>query len=205
MPPFSASSLLRPKFDIVLASAWLSKQSAFGYLSRYQQRLKQAQDRGKGPLDLNNPDEIQSKAGPFQLPVNVQVVPVYGVHNESLEDPAKEEQRGATGLYHPLAAVNAGEDSLFHTRRYNNLIAAIADGVGGWRDSGIDPSLFSRSLTAYSKHAADEMFLLHESDPVDPQEVMRKAYSRMLVDKLPIAGSSTELVLSFSLATGELR
>ncbi|ORX65846.1 hypothetical protein DL89DRAFT_202404, partial [Linderina pennispora] len=101
--------------------------------------------------------------------------------------------------------INGGEDSLFHARNKQNLVFGVADGVGGWNDSGIDPSVFSRSLTAYSADAVQRSFLLHESDDVDPKEVMRRAFANMRFDQIPAYGSSTELIANLSLATGTLR
>ena len=43
-----------------------------------------------------------------------------------------------------------GEDAYFCAPKYyivlNNRILVVADGVGGWNESGIDPSKYSNSL-----------------------------------------------------------
>ncbi|KAJ2909279.1 Protein phosphatase 2C 7, partial [Coemansia aciculifera] len=110
-----------------------------------------------------------------------------------------------SAAYESLEAVNGGEDSLFHARIKQNLVYGVADGVGGWNDSGVDPSIFSRSLTAYSAEAAQRTFLLHDSDEADPKDIMRRAFAGMRFDAVPAFGSATELVMSLSLASGRLR
>ena len=39
-----------------------------------------------------------------------------------------------------------GEDSFAIVENEYQLVLAVADGVGGWRSKGIDPSQFSRGL-----------------------------------------------------------
>jgi len=47
---------------------------------------------------------------------------------------------------HPDKAHRGGEDAYFNS----TLMLAIADGVGGWNNQGVDPSKYSRFLcTAY--------------------------------------------------------
>ena len=43
---------------------------------------------------------------------------------------------------HPAKKAKGGEDAASVTEN----IIALADGVGGWSESGVDPALFSRSL-----------------------------------------------------------
>ncbi|KAJ2447307.1 Protein phosphatase 2C 7, partial [Coemansia sp. RSA 2424] len=114
-------------------------------------------------------------------------------------------EEGGSAAYEALEAVNGGEDSLFHARIKQNLVYGVADGVGGWNESGVDPSIFSRSLTAYSAEAAQRTFLLHDSDEADPKDIMRRAFAGMRLDAVPAYGSATELVMSLSLASGRLR
>ena len=51
---------------------------------------------------------------------------------------------GACALPHPEKVATGGEDAYFIAT--NNLAMGIADGVGGWRESGVDPGEYSRSL-----------------------------------------------------------
>ena len=48
---------------------------------------------------------------------------------------------GAWSIPHPGKANSKGSDSYFHSREGNSV--GVADGVGGWRDYGVDPGLFS--------------------------------------------------------------
>ncbi|KAJ1994185.1 Protein phosphatase 2C 7, partial [Coemansia thaxteri] len=179
MPP-AIRAALGPRFQAVLASAWISKRAAAKYVQEYVRRVQADSQSQKG--------DSSSEPIAFAPPIQVQVLDI----NEAAE-------------YETLDAVNGGEDSLFHTRVKQNLVYGVADGVGGWNESGIDPSIFSRSLTAYSADAAQRSFLLHDSDETDPKDVMRRAFAGMRLDGIPAYGSATELVLSLSLATGKLR
>ncbi|KAJ2660545.1 Protein phosphatase 2C 7 [Coemansia sp. RSA 1200] len=171
---------LRPRFQAVLASAWISKRSANRYVDEYVKRVKAESSQTK---------TSPRQAVPFDPPIQVQVLravePFVG--------------------YEPLDAINGGEDSLFHVRLKQNLVFGVSDGVGGWNESGVDPSIFSRSLTAYSAASAENTFLLHDSDEADPKDIMRRAFAAMRCDNIPAYGSATELVLNLSLASGNLQ
>lgn len=45
-------------------------------------------------------------------------------------------------LPHPEKEAKGGEDALFASKQ----MLVVADGVGGWADSGIDPGLYSKRL-----------------------------------------------------------
>ncbi|KAJ2628630.1 Protein phosphatase 2C 7 [Coemansia sp. RSA 1290] len=174
VPPIHRA--LAPRFQAVLASAWISKRVAAKYVQGYIEQIKE-QGQAQG----------EREAIAFAPPIQVQVLDI------------------GEGPYEALDAVNGGEDSLFHARNKQNLIYGVSDGVGGWNESGIDPSLFSRSLTAYSAAAAEQSFLLHDSDEADPKDIMRRAFAAMRRDEIPAYGSATELILSLSMASGRLR
>lgn len=56
----------------------------------------------------------------------------------------------------PTEDVNqAGDDAYCSVSTENHSIVAIADGVGGWRDRGVDPSVFSRTLLEKVDETAD--------------------------------------------------
>ncbi|KAJ2779497.1 Protein phosphatase 2C 7 [Coemansia javaensis] len=176
--PSLLSGALAPQFQAVLASAWISKRSAAKYVKEYVERVQAEAKREAGSRE----------AITFAPPIQVQVLGV-----------------GAGARHEALDAVDGGEDSLFHARVKQNLVYGVADGVGGWNESGIDPSVFSRSLTAYAAAAAEGTFLLHDSDEADPKDIMRRAYAAMRRDRIPAFGSATALVMSLSLASGRLR
>ncbi|KAJ1848311.1 Protein phosphatase 2C 7 [Coemansia sp. RSA 2703] len=166
---------LAPRFQTVLASAWISKREASKYVQEYVKRVQAERSSGNAPQS-------------FAPPIQVQVLGI----NEG-------------AAYESLDAINGGEDSLFHARAKQNLVFGVSDGVGGWNESGIDPSVFSRTLTAYAARAAETAFVLHDSDDVDPRDVLRRAFAGMRADRVPAFGSATALVLNLSLASGALR
>ena len=45
-------------------------------------------------------------------------------------------------LPHPEKAYKGGEDALYASEN----VLFVADGVGGWADSGVDPGLYSKKL-----------------------------------------------------------
>ncbi|KAJ1821966.1 Protein phosphatase 2C 7 [Coemansia sp. RSA 2671] len=177
--PSVINAALGPRFQAVLASAWISKHAAAKYVQDY---VRQVQAESKAS------DNATREPIAFAPPIQVQVLNV---------------AEGSS--YEALDAINGGEDSLFHARIKQNLVYGVADGVGGWNESGIDPSIFSRTLTAFSADAAQRTFLLHDSDETDPKDIMRRAFAGMRFDGVPAYGSATELVMGLSLATGRLR
>ncbi|XP_020595042.1 probable protein phosphatase 2C 1 isoform X2 [Phalaenopsis equestris] len=61
---------------------------------------------------------------------------------------------------HPAKAHTGGEDAFFVSRS-NGGVLAIADGVSGWAERGVNPALFSRELMANaSNFVMDEEVLL---------------------------------------------
>ncbi|KAJ2832821.1 Protein phosphatase 2C 7, partial [Coemansia sp. 'formosensis'] len=177
--PSVINAALGPRFQAVLASAWISKHAAAKYVQDYVRQVQ---------AETKSPGSATREPIAFAPPIQVQVLNV---------------AEGAA--YEALDAIDGGEDSLFHARIKQNLVYGVADGVGGWNESGIDPSIFSRTLTAYSADAAQRTFLLHDSDEADPKDIMRRAFAGMRFDAVPAYGSATALVMNLSLATGRLR
>ncbi|KAJ1721759.1 Protein phosphatase 2C 7 [Coemansia erecta] len=166
---------LAPRFQAVLASAWISKREASKYVQEYVKRVQAERSGGGAPQSFTPLIQVQ----------------VLGVNERT--------------AYEALDAINGGEDSLFHARAKQNVVFGVSDGVGGWNESGVDPSVFSRTLTAYAARAAETAFVLHDSDDVDPRDVLRRAFAGMRADRVPAYGSATALVLNLSLASGALR
>jgi protein phosphatase PTC7 len=76
---------------------------------------------------------------------------------------------------------------------------AVADGVGGWVESGIDPALFSQSLMYHAHCAAQASWAGEpESDPtvdsmvdgveLTPVNCLNVAYRGVMKDQLVVAG-----------------
>lgn len=78
-----------------------------------------------------------------------------------------------------------GEDSFFASEK----VIAIADGVGGWNDNGVDPSVISRKMMLNVGELANGS--LHYT----PMELLSMAYDMVQQDKDVEAGSTTACVL----------
>lgn len=90
---------------------------------------------------------------------------------------------------------DSGEDSFFISKiGYDNEAFAfgVADGVGGWSESGIDPADFSHSFCGHMAETA----LNWESSPesLRAMTLMRLGYEKTLLDKAVFAGSSTACI-----------
>lgn len=69
------------------------------------------------------------------------------------------------------------------------VVMAVADGVGGWTESGVDPSHFSQALMFYASEAVKQgMF--------EPHIILDKAYARVLSEKAVLAGRFVKRGLS---------
>uniref|UniRef100_H2YPQ3 Protein phosphatase n=1 Tax=Ciona savignyi TaxID=51511 RepID=H2YPQ3_CIOSA len=84
-----------------------------------------------------------------------------------------------------------GDDACF-VAYYNAAdVLGVADGVGGWRAYGIDPSQFSKKLMA----ACEMMVKTGRFVPNQPAELLASGYNELLQDKVPLAGSSTACIV----------
>ncbi|KZT31609.1 hypothetical protein SISSUDRAFT_1072613 [Sistotremastrum suecicum HHB10207 ss-3] len=108
---------------------------------------------------------------------------------------------------------SAGED-FFYIQE--GVAFGVADGVGGWVESGVDPSLFSQSLMYHaSKYAESAWAGEPESDPSDsspvegweltPKECLEQAHQGVLRDRSVKAGSSTACLIHLNARSGLLR
>jgi len=62
--------------------------------------------------------------------------------------------------------------------------AGVADGVGGWRTYGVDPSQFPKSLMA----ACERMVHSGQFTPCSPVDVLSSGYQEIQQDKAPLIG-----------------
>ncbi|VDB82957.1 unnamed protein product [Peniophora sp. CBMAI 1063] len=116
----------------------------------------------------------------------------------------------------------AGEDFFYiqDMRNQSGLSIGVADGVGGWVSSGVDPSRFSQALMYYAQqYAAQSWPGEPETDPTQeevdrkpvegvelmPKECLDLAHKAVLKDKSIIAGSSTACLVNFNAALGTMR
>ncbi|CAL1704761.1 unnamed protein product [Somion occarium] len=115
-----------------------------------------------------------------------------------------------------------GEDFFYvqDMRKQSGVSLGIADGVGGWVDAGVDPSLFSQALMYHAHRYAkvswpgepetDPNLDYEEREQVDgweltPQECMELAHGQVLREHFVKAGSSTACIVNLNAANGILR
>ena len=79
---------------------------------------------------------------------------------------------GSSYIPHPKKAHRGGEDAFFYT---NPSISAIgvADGVGGWESSGVNPKFFADDLMEFTMNA------IEENPSITPVEALEKAYKKI--------------------------
>ena len=99
---------------------------------------------------------------------------------------------------------DSGEDAFFVSKvasSSSNVAFAVADGVGGWTQSRIDPGDFSHGLCGYMASCA-----LHWDRPIQELhaiDLLGMGYERVLEDEAIVAGGSTALV-GVGLADGKV-
>ncbi|KAI0699720.1 protein serine/threonine phosphatase 2C [Cytidiella melzeri] len=115
-----------------------------------------------------------------------------------------------------------GEDFFYiqEMRNQSGISLGIADGVGGWIDSGVDPSLFSQTLMYHAHRYAQQGWVGEpEIDPTQdyaereqvegweltPMECMSLAHGGVLRERSVVAGSSTACIVNLNASTGSLR
>ncbi|XP_050289354.1 probable protein phosphatase 2C 26 isoform X1 [Quercus robur] len=72
---------------------------------------------------------------------------------------------------HPNKVERGGEDAFF-VSNYNGGAIAVADGVSGWAEQNVDPSLFPKELMANASNLVGD-----EEVNNDPQILLRKAHA----------------------------
>ncbi|KAG8749075.1 hypothetical protein FRC12_013580 [Ceratobasidium sp. 428] len=120
-----------------------------------------------------------------------------------------------------LKIETAGEDFFYAQKSINNsgFSLGVSDGVGGWSDDGVDPSLFSQALMHFaSKHAAASWAGEPDFDPIEdttngsarnnlslsPRDIISRAYQDVLNEPAVQCGSSTACVVNIDAQTGRL-
>ncbi|KAI0054059.1 protein serine/threonine phosphatase 2C [Auriscalpium vulgare] len=123
---------------------------------------------------------------------------------------------------HPSLSRDPGEDFFYiqDMRNQSGVSFGVADGVGGWSDSGVDPSLFSQALMYHAhRYAKNGWPGEPETDPIqsyeekeavegwelNPQECMKLAHDAVLREKFVLAGSSTACIINLNASNGVLR
>ncbi|XP_061528874.1 protein phosphatase PTC7 homolog isoform X2 [Phycodurus eques] len=84
-----------------------------------------------------------------------------------------------------------GDDACFIARHRSADVLGVADGVGGWRDYGVDPSQFSGTLMKTCERLVKEGRFV----PSNPVGVLTTSYYELLQNKVPLLGSSTACIV----------
>ncbi|EFW22154.1 hypothetical protein D8B26_001126 [Coccidioides posadasii str. Silveira] len=104
-------------------------------------------------------------------------------------------QQGRNYLERKLSRPDSGEDAFFVSKidHHPNAFAfGVADGVGGWTQSGVDPADFSHSFCSYLAECALKWDAsAHE---LRARALMQMGYERTLADRTIFAGSSTACI-----------
>jgi protein phosphatase PTC7 len=89
----------------------------------------------------------------------------------------------------------SGQDAFFISggTDANNMAFGVADGVGGWSDSGIDSAHFSHGLCQWMARIADEA-PRSEKRSLAPRTLLRNAYDSIVKDGKIVGGGSTACV-----------
>jgi protein phosphatase PTC7 len=93
-----------------------------------------------------------------------------------------------------------GDDSYFVVRHKLGDVIGVADGVGGWRQYGVDPGEFSGSLM----RAAERLVARGKVDPTSPQNLLKEAFEELRESKSHVIGSSTACVVSLDKKKAQL-
>ncbi|KAG4920528.1 hypothetical protein JHK86_049341 [Glycine max] len=101
---------------------------------------------------------------------------------------------GTCLIPHPKKVNTGGEDAFF-VSNYNGGVIAVADGVSGWAEEDVDPSLFPRELLANASN-----FVGDEEVNYDPQILIRKAHAATFS-----TGSATVSIVAMLEKNGTLK
>ncbi|KAJ2986532.1 hypothetical protein NUW58_g4982 [Xylaria curta] len=90
----------------------------------------------------------------------------------------------------------SGQDAFFISRvgDTNAVALGVADGVGGWEESGVDPADFAHSFCDYMASAAYENRSSSGENPLTPKALMQRGYDDVCKDRSIHAGGSTASV-----------
>lgn len=85
-----------------------------------------------------------------------------------------------------------GDDACFIARQKKTDVLGVADGVGGWRSYGVDPSVFPYSLMMTCQRLVKEGHFQSQA----PKNIISDGYYELLENKAPMLGSCTACVVA---------
>ncbi|KAJ5864282.1 uncharacterized protein N7529_006198 [Penicillium soppii] len=129
--------------------------------------------------------------------------PLKNVYNFDPSGPALGVTKETNSVSRRRTRPDSGEDAFFVSRIGNRIsdhqegnaeavAFAVADGVGGWTESRVDPADFSHGLCGYMAHTAETW---HEpAEALRPKHLLQAGYDRVVADPTIRAGGSTASV-----------
>ena len=87
-----------------------------------------------------------------------------------------------------------GDDACFVATHKLADVIGVADGVGGWRQYGVDPSTFPK----YLMMTCERMVKEGRFSPQKPNDLLSDSYQEVLEAKSPLLGSCTACIVSLS-------
>ncbi|KAM3077443.1 Protein phosphatase 2C 7 [Clarireedia jacksonii] len=101
----------------------------------------------------------------------------------------------AAPLNPPQKRPASGQDSYFvaPVSQTSDIALGIADGVGGWIDSGVDPSDFSHGFCEYMAYTAYTSNMI-DSAPISARRLMQRGYDLICKSGKVRAGGSTACI-----------
>lgn len=110
-------------------------------------------------------------------------------------------QRGSSLKEKRKSRVESGQDAYFVSSVGDPLpdtigqtAFAIADGVGGWTDRGIDPADFSHGLCAHMASVSRSWTASETAQRLSPKQLLTQGYRRLIDDPDIAAGGTTACV-----------
>lgn len=126
-------------------------------------------------------------------------------HNVYPFDPAQHDALGFTAIEERNPVLrrrerpDSGEDAFFVSKigdqnpsSLDAVAFGVADGVGGWAQSRVDPGDFSHGLCGYMAHSA--LAWKGPADKLRAKNLLQVGYDRVLEDEAIVAGGSTASV-----------
>uniref|UniRef100_A0A6V3UN66 Protein phosphatase n=1 Tax=Lotharella globosa TaxID=91324 RepID=A0A6V3UN66_9EUKA len=180
--PISAQSKVAPRH--VARNAWRGLNRRFCVDRRGVSRLLQrrAVESGVGDMETAPPAVQLDENGMSPAEAAAQAAGSLGL------------LIGASAIPHPAKKHKGGEDAYFYRASLNGGAMAVADGVGGYAEYGIDPGVFSRKLMLEASTKESQIA------QVDPADVL--AYAQ---ENTALPGASTATVLQLNGTTGVVR
>jgi len=109
-------------------------------------------------------------------------------------------------LLNPMAAASLADNTSERRRHPSSSgsnsadVIGVADGVGGWRQYGVDPGQFSMQLMQACERLVKAGYFVSDQ----PARLLAQGFSEMQASKKPVIGSSTACLAMLSHADGKL-